>query len=415
MSLPFVVSPVLGQEYQKRWVKQFVKPGRDYLEGLWRRTQSEINKDKSGWQKSGDCRRRIVHYFDGYRLTPQGKNNFSLSVFSPYVWLHLGMPEEEINQYYNQAINALKKTGWLRHKISNKDYQLFIKDDLMVELRFYLRHPEDIKEKRNFPSEYRFMEFTFKGKESKINLNKIQNPWTVLKSGFRTVPIKGNPKIIDALKELIPYLPFQVELGCGPSTEVGMPPLKSLHKIYYVSDKQTGNFILSPQKDRLMETIICDPVGFYKQTGKLYFSALTAKPSEFHLLIKRLHKQGLMVGPIITNNFDGLCSFLGLPELYVRKYEEVHLVPDIRFHPAAKSLLVIGSHADRRLIQKAAREHGLKVIYVDPEGYLKNGKFIPHPLEAPQDKDLVFRGTATVFANKWRALHTRHLTGEGNK
>lgn len=400
MSLPFVVSPVLSQAYQKRWVKQFVNPGRDSLEGLWRRTQSEINKNKSGWQKSNDCRRRIIHYFDGYRLISQDKKNISLSVFSPYVWLHLGMPEKEINQYYSQAKTALEKTGWLTHKKSNKDYQLFIKDDLIVELKFYLKHPEDFKENRIFPSEYRFMEFTFRGKGSVINLNK-ENPWVVLKSGFRTIPIKESPKIINDLKELIPYFPFQVELGSGPSIEVGIPPLNSLHEIYYVSDKKTGNFILDPQKDRLMETIICDPVDFYKQAGKLYFSALTAKHSEFHLLLKRLYKQGLVVGPIITNNFDGLCSTLGLPEIYVRRYEEARLVPNICFHPAAKSLLVVGSHADRRLIQEAAREHGLKVIYIDPEGYLLNGKFISYPLEAPQNKDFLFRGTAIDFAKKW--------------
>lgn len=110
--------------------------------------------------------------------------------------------------------------------------------------------------------------------------------------------------------------------------------------------------------------------------------------------------RGLIVGPIITNNFDGLVSRVGLKELFVRRYEETHIIPKIKFHPQAKSLFVVGSHADRRRIQHAARNKGLKIVYVDPEGYLSSGKFIEYPLESPQDCDFLFRVTANEFAKR---------------
>ena len=64
---------------------------------------------------------------------------------------------------------------------------------------------------------------------------------------------------------------------------------------------------------------------------------------------------------------------------------------DKQFDQNAKSLLVVGCHADRRGIEKRARERGLKIIYIDPEGWWVDGKFLAYPLESPQHTDLIYR------------------------
>ena len=36
---------------------------------------------------------------------------------------------------------------------------------------------------------------------------------------------------------------------------------------------------------------------------------------------------------------------------------------------------------------------GIKVIYIDPEGFFEGGNFIPYPIEAPKDGDLIYAKT----------------------
>jgi hypothetical protein len=115
----------------------------------------------------------------------------------------------------------------------------------------------------------------------------------------------------------------------------------------------------------------------------------------FHHTLRSLHDRGWVVGDIVTNNFDGLCSRVGLEERVVRRFEEGHIIPSVRFHPDARSLTVVGGHADRRRIQAAARQKGLEVICVDPEGFESDDGFCEYPLESPQDRDLLYRESAT--------------------
>lgn len=106
----------------------------------------------------------------------------------------------------------------------------------------------------------------------------------------------------------------------------------------------------------------------------------------------------------LSNNFDGLVHCVGLTELFVRRYDESHVMPNITFHQKAKSLIVVGSHADRRRIQHAAREAGLQVVYVDPEGYRESDGFTDYPLESPQDNDFLFRCSASEFIERIRNI-----------
>ena len=79
----------------------------------------------------------------------------------------------------------------------------------------------------------------------------------------------------------------------------------------------------------------------------------------------------------------------------MRQFDKDWVYPEVKFHPAAKSLLVIGSHADRRGTVGCARRAGLRVIHVDPEGYGTETGFVPYPIEAPTDEDFIIRKGAT--------------------
>ena len=102
---------------------------------------------------------------------------------------------------------------------------------------------------------------------------------------------------------------------------------------------------------------------------------------------------GHLIGRVMTNNFDGLAHRVGLNEHFLRRYDDT--IPEVEFFAEAKSLLVIGNHADRRRVQARARERGLKVIYLDPEGYWLGDRFIDYPLEGPRDGDVVCRKGAS--------------------
>lgn len=70
-----------------------------------------------------------------------------------------------------------------------------------------------------------------------------------------------------------------------------------------------------------------------------------------------------------------------------------------------KSLIVVGSHADRRRIQAAARQKGLQVIYIDPEGYFEKDNFIEYKLESPQDEDIIYRkGASQAFKDIYKKI-----------
>ena len=270
-------------------------------------------------------------------------------------------------------------------------------------IKRFIQHPEDILSKRSFPNNYRVIEFTFKERSIKLQKRIKHKVWEVLTSGIREKDKRGHPKVLSDLNELAPYLPAQVELGCGPSIDAGIPPLYYLHKIYCVNNPKTHKFVFEVKDDKLIFDLISDYHKFYNKAGKMYLKSITSKVTPFHKMLQTLHKKEVVVGPIITNNFDGLTDLVGLPEMYVRRYDEAHIIPDIKFNSKAKSLIVVGSHADRRKIQKAARLKGLKVIYVDPEGYRKkDGTRTKHRLESCQDDDLLYRGTSLEFAKDWK-------------
>lgn len=199
---------------------------------------------------------------------------------------------------------------------------------------------------------------------------------------------------IDDLGELKKHLPFHVEVGCGISLEAGIPALHHLHQLYNVTNLQNGKFIFGGESDDVTSRIIKNPHLEFMKLCAIFSAAFAAKPTATHSALLALENSGAMIGPVMTNNFDGLAHRAGLKELYLRRYDES--IPPVDFDNRARSLLVIGSHADRRRVQLRAREKGLKIFYLDPEGYLVDDQFISYPLEGPKDSDFICRQNASI-------------------
>ncbi|MFA6587848.1 MAG: hypothetical protein WCT08_02130 [Patescibacteria group bacterium] len=409
IKFPYIIS--LKVKDIKTWKKYYSGKNfqwdRSVDEGIWRRTQEKENAFFSGYHEKNDRRRRMIHFRHTYGLVKDKHNIKALALQRSTIWLNYCFPNQEINQYLKDLNTLFIKNNWTRNKhfqTLDKKIQSFSKSDLNIELNIFKNHPADLHVKRIFPKNYSNLEISIFS-HKRPHPFFINRAFTILNSGMRKKDKRGNPKIINNVSELIKFFPAQVELGCGPAIEAKIPPLHYLHSVYSVGDPISGKFTLSLSEDRFVRNIIIDQKESFHQMTYMYITCLTAKPSQFYKHLTNLHKKGYIVGSIITNNFDGLATKSGLKELMVRRFDEQHLIPNIQFHPKAKSLIVIGSHADRRKIQHAARRKKLKVLYIDPEGYLINGKFISYPLESVQNDDaLVKKCAGDVFLALMRNL-----------
>ncbi|MFJ4003361.1 hypothetical protein ACIPWL_07890 [Streptomyces sp. NPDC090023] len=108
----------------------------------------------------------------------------------------------------------------------------------------------------------------------------------------------------------------------------------------------------------------------------MFRASFLARPTLAHHALKALHDAGLMVGPVLQHNFDLLAARAGLAECFVRRYDQK--IPPVPLLAEARALLVIGLHADRRSIEKRARERGMKVFFVDTEGLHEFGRYLPY-------------------------------------
>ena len=402
--LPIEVYSGLDESHLKRFDRQFIQSNRDELELLWRRTQQPETRDLSGMESDEDRRRRMIHGLDKYQVV-ESNEGVALVISDPYLWFQVVSPSNETAKYMQRMQEALILGRWGQEQGGNRsDMGMFRLGDLTLEYRIKDQDEEDVIQGRVFPSNYNILEITLHGGKEKPE-SKKRNPWAILKSGMRVKDIRGCPDQLSDLKQLEKFSPFQVELGCGPSIEAGIPPLHYFHTLYKVSEPIKGNFIFGPQRDTFLSDLVANPNDFYRRAAALYAAALTTEPTPFYYLLNRLNSSGIVVGDIITNNFDGLCSLVELHERYVRRFDEPknNLYPKVEFHPDAKSLLVVGAHADRRRVERSAREQGLQVIYIDPEGYVdeNTGKFVSYPLESAQDSDILIKMTANQFTDSW--------------
>ncbi len=394
MDLPYKLALFPKDEYADKFGIQFWKSGRKVNEMLWRRTQLEKNKDESGWKSETDLRKKLVHGLDGYTMeTHEKKNLLSLNLNSVYLYFHMSMPKAELSSYKDKLHESLKLWGWMNLVGS--------KDRVRWSLRLSIReNVEDTSFREPIPDGYESIEFSLISDGNTAHKLRENYPWIILKNWIREKNKPGNYIKTKSVDDIMKYFPAQVETGGGASIECWVPPLKRMHEVYSVLKHPEEVFIRNAEEDNLVTLLLQDPEGFYFQASEIQRKALEAKPSLFYDVLKRGHKKGLFVGPIITNNYDGLVNLKWLEDHFVRKFDPQHLVPEIEFHPEAKSLIVVWSHADRRMVQAAARAFGLKVIYVDPEGYHEGNIFSPYPLEWPQDWDIHLQWTAREFAEK---------------
>lgn len=392
MKFPIPLRSDFSTEHEERWRRYYVQPSdrdRKREDGIWRRTQERWNAIESGWKHPSDRRRRIVYYTHEYDLQRRS-GSAQLLLRNVYVYYSLSLPEQEIAPDVERVMDALKQGGWRLDARSNHAQQWCL-GELACHLSYVSQHAEDLRAGRYLPSTYRTLDVTVRTQGFVPLAERL--PWEVLAKGMRMKDTREQPTYVPDLSALVQLRPFHVELGCGASIEAGVPALHRLHDLYRVTDTDTGYFIFGGAQDDLLERLLLRPCSEFAMLGELFEASFVAEPTPAHQALLALREAGHLVGPVMTNNFDGLAHRVGLSEHFLRRYDEA--IPDVEFSPAAKSLLVIGSHADRRRVQARARARGLQVVYLDPEGYWVDGRFLDYPLEGPHDGDFVCRRTAT--------------------
>ncbi len=394
MKLPLVLSSRDRKIGLTRWKKQFAKNPRQ--EVIWRRNQIPANKDISNWKTAEDSRWRILHAIDSYSLKTNGLKQVNFCLKSMYLCINHCLPRQELAEVYSNALKQIESRNFKEIKTLHKT--VFKKKDLRVEVTHLDTQEKKDKFYPNISPNYEILDIKLFFGKNKLTIEKKSSPWMALKSGIRVRKERGKPTYTKSIREIQKYLPCQVELGSGVSTELGIPPINYLYDTYQVTNRETGKLIFGIE-DTLFEKIINDVESFLQKTSKVMVSAWEANENSiFYMLLKKGIEKGVFLQPIITNNYDNILKLHNIKINTIRRFDEKK-VDTFRFHPKAKSLLVIGVHADRRNIHDLARKSGLKVIFVDPEVYLESsGRQTKYQLESPQDGDLIFNLTASEFA-----------------
>ena len=396
MFLPYTVIEQLTPAQVETWNLHFADGGherpRSIEEGIWRRTQDEANAEQSGWDVDHQGRRRIVHYRYNYGL--DYTHPIARLVLSDlYLYHSVTAPAGEIATYLKNLDVQLNEGRWRQRPDGT-----WVKGDLRVTVTEHDDHPQDERAGRDTPAGFKSVDVCFISDGYEVSRTVRNLPWDVLAGGIRIKEKRGNPKLADDLTELLDYLPFQVEVGCGSSIEAGVPPLHYLHEVYRVTARkdntltQAHAFTMSPEADTLVREMLLGAEDKAADLVRMFRACFLAQPTYAHRALKALHDAGYMVGPVITHNFDVLSARAGLPEVFVRRYDQK--IPPVPLLPEAKALLVIGLHADRREVQARAREQGKKIFFVDPEGLWENGAFKAYPIEGAREGDTVVRQAA---------------------
>lgn len=378
MKLPFIICELTENEIDI-FEKYFAVNGEFNFEGVWFRSQKEINKKSSGWQNEFDERRRVVQFYDTYKII-----NNNLAITSSYLFVSERLPKNEMRKYLEKNFVDLES------KTIKKDNKYFF-GDLEIEINKYDVHPND-----KYIEDYETIDIIIKtkGKETEDLYNRL---WDLSVKGIREKDTRETPTYIDDISEIKKYLPAQVEMGCGPSIEAGIPPLHFLHEAYKVQKHVDGTFYFG-EEDDLIYQVINDPLKKYSEFSYMIEKCIKAKTTDFQRVLKKMYDKNIFVGKLLNNNFDRLSARVGIEEEILRVYDINTYFPKIKFDPKARSLICIGTHADRRKVQKQAREQGLKIIYVDCEGFYKDNIFEEYLVEGPKNEDIILKVTATEFA-----------------
>lgn len=252
IKFPVVVKRNIGKDCYRKWNKYYNKKikGRDCFkeEGLWRRSQEEINKKDSGWTGPQDKRRRIIHYEHDFGAIKRGKE-YQFVLRKVYLWISFALPEREFDEYFLKIKEGLEKGSWKRQATA-----LFRFGELFLEVKEKKGYREDCMEKRVFPRNYKFLDITVYSINNFKKRFFTAKPWLVIKGGIRKKDVREDTFTTKDLNAILNFLPAQVELGGGASIEAGVYPLHFLHKIYSVCDEDK-RFIFSYDKDEIVKDI----------------------------------------------------------------------------------------------------------------------------------------------------------------
>jgi hypothetical protein len=394
MRSPFIVVPSLTAQQVEKWHRQFATDGRDLAEGMWRRSHDAYTERVHG-STPGDRRRRLVHFLDRYEVVELAGSRH-LAITESYVYVCSTLPGPDVREYWDRHRRLASRHGWFIEAWGETSFRATHGD---YEITGALRdaHPHDLADGTVFPSGYQTVEVTFRSLSEAMEKATRESPWEVWRGSYHRPTPRESPRIVTDLSELLDYFPAHIELGGGPSIEAGIPPLNYFHHTYSAWSKSHGGFAFGAT-DTLLERIITDLGGFLAEAAEPYKRCFLAQPTVFYETLAKLREMGLLIGPLINNNFDGLAKLAGFEELYVRRYRATTWRPNIQFDPRAKALLVVGLHSDRRGVRRLARARGLQVIIVDPEQCHDDGVLIPYPLEDVATEDIVVNMGANQFA-----------------
>lgn len=381
MKFPFKICKLSNDE-KDVFNKYYSENGKYIFEGVWFRSQNEVNRNQSLWTDDSCNRRRTIHFRHEFELV---EDDFCMR--SSYLYLSTRLPIEEYNDYVFKIKKSLNNNNY---KENNNVYQ---KDDIDIIIEEYDVHPME-----NYINNYKTVDITIKSSNIKDTKKYYNQLWNLQVKGIREKDKRGNPTYVNSFSDIEKYLPAQVELGCGPSIEAGIEPLYYLHEVYKVQRHSDGLFYFGSLDDLVLQVIEKD-VEKYKEFSHILVSCIKAKPTKFHTAIKKLYDEKLLVGELFNNNFDHLLPRFDIKERLLRVYNIDNYFPKVEFDENAKSLICIGTHADRRKIQAQAREKGLKIIYVDPEGFYSDNGFEEYLIEGAKDDDIIIKLSATSFAD----------------
>ena len=380
MKFPYKICKLTNNEVNI-FNKYFATKDEFVFEGIWFRSQEEVNKNVSGYIDNTTRNRRTIHYNHVFYV----KDNY-LMVKSSYIYLSIRINNNEYDKYLNDIINTLENNNYI------KNNNIYIKDNLNIMINKYDKHPYD-----EIIDNYKTVDIIVKS-DNLNNTDKLFNQvWNLQVKGIRERDTRGNPKYINDFNELKEFFPMAVELGCGPSIEAGVMPLYKLHEIYKVQRHSDGKFYFGTSDTLIKQIIEKDNVKF-DEFYEIIAECIKAKPTNFHYNLKKMYDKKLFTMNLFNNNFDRLCKRIGINENILRVYNIENYFPKVIFDKDVKALLCIGTHADRRFIQRQARNQGLKIIYVDPEGFNTDNEFFKYEIEGAKDEDYILKMTASEFS-----------------
>lgn len=334
MKFPYKICKLTNNEVNI-FNKYFATKGEFVFEGIWFRSQEEVNKNVSGYIDNTTRNRRTIHYNHVFYV----KDNY-LMVKSSYIYLSIRLNSNEYDKYLNDIINTLENNNYI------KNNNIYIKDNLNIMINKYDKNPYD-----EIIDNYKTVDIIVKS-DNLNNTDKLFNQvWNLQVKGIRERDTRGNPKYINDFNELKEYFPMAVELGCGPSIEAGVMPLYKLHEIYKVQRHSDGKFYFGTSDTLIKQIIEKDNVKF-DEFYEIIAECIKAKPTNFHYNLKKMYDKKLFTMNLFNNNFDRLCKRIGINENILRVYNIENYFPKVIFDKDVKALLCIGTHADRRLIQR---------------------------------------------------------------